>query len=105
MENKFKPKCIYANKDLGYSPTGHITPCCWHNISFNVPYLKDMFTDELHIDNVSSVEEILNSKPWKIFYDMLLNNPDDAPFQCKKYCSVPLENDIEESNVIMVKAK
>ena len=90
-----KPKCIYANKDLGYSSTGHLTPCCWLNVPCDQPYIKDLFTDEMHIDNFSSVEEILESRPWVTFFDMLKNNPKDAPNKCYKYCAVDLDVDTE----------
>jgi hypothetical protein len=90
-----KPKCIYANKDFGYSTTGHLTPCCWANVSYADSYLEDLFTDALHIDNVDSIEDILNSKPWQDFYGMLINEPERAPRLCKKYCSVDLDTDIE----------
>lgn len=93
----FNPKCLNG-KDLGYSVTGHITPCCWTNISWNDPYLKDLFSPKLHIDNNQTVEDILNSEPWNKFFDMLKNNPNNAPFHCKKMCSLSLHEDTEESS-------
>lgn len=95
--SKLIPKCLHG-KDLGYSVTGHITPCCWVNISWNQPYLKDLFSPELHIDNNKTVEDILNSEPWKIFFDMLKNNPDQAPHNCKKFCTIELDKDTEKIN-------
>lgn len=93
--NMLKPKCIYNNKDFGYSTTGHLTPCCWTNISHYDTGLENLFNDELHVDNVDNIEQILNSKPWRDFYEMLLTHPEQAPRVCKKYCSVDLDKDIE----------
>lgn len=82
---KFNPKCITENRDLAYTTTGHLTPCCWVNDNYE-KYLKDIQSLEMHIDNFDSIEDILLSKPWRVFFDMLMNNPDDAPQVCKKYC-------------------
>jgi hypothetical protein len=96
----FNPKCLNG-KELGYSVTGHITPCCWTNISWywdkNNPQLAKLFSPELHIDNNKTVEDILNSEPWRNFFDMLKNNPDLAPFNCRKNCSRLMNEDPEES--------
>jgi len=101
--NKFVPKCIYGNKDLGYSPTGHITPCCWHNQSFDQPYIEDMFSSELHIDNFDCVDDILNTTPWARFFEMLLNNPSDAPIVCYYHCCTTLDSDVEETDRTIIK--
>lgn len=90
-----KPKCIYANKQFGYSTTGHLTPCCWTNPPATEPYLRELFRDEIHIDNVDCVEDIITSDYWTNFYDILMNHPEEAPEVCKSYCSVGLEIDIE----------
>ena len=81
------PKCITENRDLAYVSTGHLTPCCWVNDNFE-KYLKDIVSLEMHIDNFDSIEDILLSKPWKDFFDMLMNNPSDAPQVCQRYCGV-----------------
>ena len=91
---KLQPKCLHG-KDLAYVPSGHMTPCCWTNVSWNDPYLKDMFTDMMHIDNFNSVEEILESEPWRRFFQMLKHNPLNAPYTCKKMCNMPLNVDVE----------
>lgn len=95
-----KPKCIHANKEFGYSTTGHLTPCCWTNPPATEPYLRDLFRDEIHIDNVNSIEDIITSEPWMTFYDILMNHPEKAPEVCKQYCSVDLEVDIEGTKKI-----
>ena len=94
--SEFNPKCLHK-KDLGYSVTGHITPCCWTTVSWNRPILENFFTPELHIDNNETVEDILNSKLWNNFFDILKNDPDNVPPFCKECCSVPLDVDNEGS--------
>ena len=95
-KNTLKPKCLLTIRDLSYSVTGHILPCCWVNISWEDKHLKNLFKDNLHIDNNESIEEILNKDEWKEFINVLQNNPnEDLPKQCKKYCNVDLERNVE----------
>ena len=94
--NTLKPKCLLTNRDLSYSGTGHILPCCWVNTQFNDKYVKPLFKDTLKIENNNSVEEILDKNEWKEFMNVLENNPDDKlPYACKKYCSVDVERNVE----------
>ena len=88
-KNTLKPKCLLTNRDLSYSVTGHILPCCWVNVAWENEQLKNLFKDELHIDNNKSIEEILNKDEWKDFKNLLENGLDkDIPSVCKKYCNV-----------------
>ena len=94
--NTLKPKCLLTNRDLSYSVTGHILPCCWVNTSFNDTHIKHLFKDNLHIENNNSVEEILDKDEWKKFIDVLENNSDEnLPHVCKRYCSVDVERNVE----------
>tara|TARA_B100001142_G_C14180035_1_gene595770 strand:+ start:56 stop:361 length:306 start_codon:yes stop_codon:yes gene_type:complete len=96
--NTLNPKCILTNRDLSYSNSGHILPCCWVNTQFNDKYIKHLFKDNLHIDNNDTIEDIVNSKEWKEFMNVLKNNSDeDLPKQCKIFCSVKLEDNFEET--------
>lgn len=95
-KNTLKPKCLLTNRDLSYSVTGHILPCCWVNTAWKDKQLKNLFKDDLHIDNNKSIEEILNKDEWKDFMKLLENSPDkDIPPVCKRYCSVDLERNVE----------
>jgi hypothetical protein len=85
--SKFLPKCLHIDRQLAFVNTGHMTPCCWISVDWNEPYLKDILSKEMHIDNFESIEEILTSEPWIKFFDMLKNNPSDAPPTCKKFCT------------------
>jgi len=95
-KNTLKPKCLLTNRDLSYSVTGHILPCCWVNTSFNDKHIKSLLTDKLKIENNNSIEEILDKKEWKEFINVLENNSDEnLPPVCKRYCSVGLERNVE----------
>ena len=50
---------------------------------------------KLHIDNNKSVDDILNSDEWKDFWDLLKNNPQNAPDRCKQMCSGPINENVE----------
>tara|TARA_B100000579_G_scaffold321683_1_gene271371 strand:- start:88 stop:1140 length:1053 start_codon:yes stop_codon:yes gene_type:complete len=94
--NTLKPKCLLTNRDLSYSVTGHILPCCWVNTSFDDTHIKPLFTDNLNIENNNSVEEILNKDEWKKFINVLENNSDEnLPSVCKRYCSVAVNRNVE----------
>ena len=44
-EKKLNPKCLLSNRQLSFSNTGHIMPCCWTNVSYRVPGLKELFSE------------------------------------------------------------
>jgi hypothetical protein len=94
--NTLKPKCLLTDRDLSYSVTGHILPCCWVNTSFDDTHIKSLLKDKLKIENNNSIEEILDKNEWKEFMGVLENNSDEnLPPVCKRYCSVGLERNIE----------
>ena len=47
---------------------------------------KGLLDSKLKLSNVDSVEQILESKPWKEFIDTLQNNPEGACDRCKEMC-------------------
>jgi MoaA/NifB/PqqE/SkfB family radical SAM enzyme len=96
---EFKPKCL-DNKDLGFSVTGHITPCCWTNTRWNAKYLKDIFLEKNHIDNHASVSDIIQTPEWKKLFNVLINDPNNAPDVCKKMCTISLDKNPEETQTV-----
>jgi len=96
-KNKFIPKCVHAKRDLAFSITGHITPCCWTNVSWDEPYLKDIFSKENHIDNFEKIEDVFKTTAWVNFFKMLQENPELAPTTCKEKCSVLINDDVEQT--------
>jgi hypothetical protein len=78
------PKCLNGDKDYGWSAMGYLLPCCWHDVRENYKEeIKDLFKNELHISNVNSIEEIINSVEWKNFYASMNKNS-----CCNFYCGV-----------------
>jgi hypothetical protein len=99
---RFLPKCLNPGRQLAFASTGHMTPCCWTNVSWSQPYLKEIFAEKMHIDNFNTIDEILTSEPWVKFFDMLKNNPKDAPPICKHFCTTTdLDHNIEGDEEII----
>lgn len=95
-KSNFNPKCLHTDRDVSYSNTGHITPCCWLNTRYKEPGIKELFNERLHINN-NTVEDIINSKEWINFFDNLKS--DKAPKTCRKFCTGALEDNPEETKV------
>jgi len=97
QKSNFNPKCVFTKRDLSYSNTGHILPCCWLNTQYKEPMIKELFNERLHINN-NKVEDIINSIEWIDFFNKLKS--DTAPRTCRKFCTGALENNPEETKVI-----
>lgn len=69
-----------------YSATGFILPCCYADNS-HISEFSELMTDDLKLENNTDVKNIINSKQWLNFFDMLRNAPNKAPRHCKYYCS------------------
>jgi len=98
-DDTINPKCL-QDRAISYSVTGHILPCCWVNTSWDQPYLKDLFLDKNHIDNFETLDEIFETSAWINFFDMLKNNPQDAPKKCKQMCNVLLDVNLEGTDTV-----
>jgi len=92
---KIIPKCVLGDRTtLGHSASGHLLPCCWCDYkAFNLEdkmnkIHSDLYSEHLHLDNVKNVKEITNSKEWKVFWDTMFNDPNNAARPCKKMCGV-----------------
>lgn len=88
-KSELKPKCIFENQELTLSSMGYFTPCCFldDELYRNQPWVKSLFKEHLKLQNNEKVEDIFKSKEWTDFYNMLKNNPKDAPPVCYKFCS------------------
>jgi hypothetical protein len=76
------PKCLNGDKDYGWSSEGFLLPCCWQDVREKYKEeIKYLMKDNLHISNVNSIEEIINSEEWKFFYSSVDNNT-----CCNFYC-------------------
>ena len=84
-----KPRCIYDDQQITLSSEGFFTPCCWLDDElYRVqPWVDTFFQSHLNIENNENIEDIFESKEWKDFWEMLINNPDNAPPVCYEYCA------------------
>ena len=94
------PKCMLSDRSMSYTNEGNIMPCCWTNtVNYQTQdsneALINLMKKKLHIDNNKSVDDILNSDEWKDFWDLLKNNPQNAPDKCKQMCSGPINENVE----------
>ena len=100
FEGELKPKCLLSDRDLSYSPTGHVLPCCWVNDNMEEEHTGELFSDKLHIDN-NTVNEIVTSSEWQHFFHKLKNNSiDDLPETCVQYCNDSLNTNASCNKVI-----
>lgn len=79
---KLNPKCFQNNHQLGHSAEGYLLPCCMSDHGV----IPELWKDHLKIENNNNVEDIINSKEWKTFFEVLKDFPNDAPSICKKFC-------------------
>ena len=92
---KVNPKCL-AFKELSYTATGYLVPCCWLDspIGWQEPQIKRLMQKHLKLKNNEKVEDVINSKEWKEFFEELKTNPS---LTCQKFCSVPLHQAINKT--------
>jgi hypothetical protein len=93
-ENEFIPQCLLKKnrKALFFENKGFIVPCCetpFHQKEFEMLGLYD---EEFHISNLKDEEDVRNvlkSEQWTDFFNILINEPENAPSICKQFCSKP----------------
>ena len=85
-----EPKCKNEAKKpqgLYYSSQGYILPCCWLDTTKMTDVKNHGLLDEnLKLSNNNKIEDILKSKQWTNFLDILKNKPECAPTKCKEMC-------------------
>jgi hypothetical protein len=94
---KIIPKCLQfhdeANKGAAYTSDGFMLPCCWlddppvHNYIMKCG-LKD---ESLAVSNNDSLEKIFTSDQWENFFTILIHDPENASYMCKKKCGVDVD--------------
>jgi len=92
---KIVPKCVVGDRTtLGHSALGFLLPCCWvdykaFSLSHKLtPEHEALYNENLHLDNVKDTKEITDSKEWKEFWDIMFDDPENAPEPCKSKCGV-----------------
>ena len=98
--DKIVPKCVVGDRvTMGHSALGFLLPCCWcDNKAFQKRELtkehEALYSEHLHLDKVKDIKEILNSKEWKAFWDIMFDDPNNAPRPCKEKCGVVKGEDL-----------
>jgi hypothetical protein len=92
---KLYPKCIQASYNDGekakppaLSARGFFYPCCWcdkYEEKADKEF-ENLTKEHLRVENVEDVEDIFASDEWADFFDILINDPDNAPSVCKRMC-------------------
>jgi len=89
------PKCIVDEQDITLSSRGFFTPCCWldDELYWHQEWVHKFYREHLNITANNDIKDIFLSREWIDFYEMLRNNPQDAPPVCYEYCGGALETD------------
>lgn len=83
---KLQPKCLHKDAYFATHPQGYLVPCCWmtpFDVEKDIPFLCN---EETHLDNVNSVEEIINSVSWQNHFKKITSSDKTAPFKCWRKC-------------------
>tara|TARA_B100000287_G_scaffold315797_1_gene299345 strand:+ start:4970 stop:6028 length:1059 start_codon:yes stop_codon:yes gene_type:complete len=92
-----KPKCLPpGKKEIAYTTTGHIVPCCWldNPLGWEEPQIKRLYQDKLKVSNNKDIESIVDSKEWNDFFKELKTNPSET---CTRFCSGPIDSSINRA--------
>jgi hypothetical protein len=95
-----KPKCHpywFVNGDIvknpkqmsaGHTANGYIIPCCMVNPQDKTEDIHTcgIYDEELKLKYHSTTKTIFLSPQWVRFHNTLVNDPDNSPNICKKYC-------------------
>ena len=91
---KIIPKCLAfdtkEHKGAAYTSDGFMLPCCWLDDPPVYRYIKEcgLKDEELLLSNNSCLDDIFTSDQWEKFFQILLTDPDNASYMCKKKCGV-----------------
>ena len=99
--DKIVPKCVVGDRvTMGHSALGFLLPCCWCDgkaFQSKKSLTKEheaLYSEHLHLDKVKDIKEILNSKEWKSFWDIMFDDPNNAPRPCREKCGVVKGEDL-----------
>mgnify|MGYP001253479761 CR=1 FL=1 len=93
---KLYPKCV-AFKEVAYTSTGHLLPCCWLDgelQSYKQEQISPLLQDKLKVENNKKIDDIVYSDEWNYFFEQLKTNPSTI---CKKFCGIPLNRSINRA--------
>ena len=74
----FKPKCIMSDRQMAFTSTGFVVPCCWIDSpgGRRDSTLKQFYQKEMHIDNFAGVGDVIDTPLYKDFIDASINGTD-----------------------------
>jgi hypothetical protein len=89
--SEIDPDCLndVRRKPIMFNSMGYFIPCCEKDQWVYALGKRGFYQDKYHIDNLHTADDIRNvflSDTWQDFYMGLLNNPNDAPQNCKMFC-------------------
>lgn len=89
------PKC-FKDQELAVTNTGYLVPCCYcdDKATMDDPGFQKLLKVS-KISSYDSIDEILNTKQWKKFYERLKRNK--GPDACMQVCGVNKNNIREET--------
>ena len=73
---KLYPKCV-AFKEVAYTSTGHLLPCCWLDgelQSYKQEQISPLLQDKLKVENNKKIDDIVYSDEWNYFFEKVLWN-------------------------------
>jgi hypothetical protein len=85
-ETKFEPKCLNRDRDPYIDTEKQVLPCCWldkNDMSGPLEKLKDV---SLNLNN-NKIKDVVTSKIWTDFFNLITKDPNNAPSFCKDHCS------------------
>ena len=85
---KFRPKCMNTTTQMAVDNRGRLLPCCYIDTPrwIEYPEIKKL----LNVSDISknkSLKDIVSSKEWVEFYNILKEGDlDKIPTVCKQHC-------------------
>ena len=85
------PDCLSTKlrKPIMFNSMGYFIPCCEKDQWVEALTKRGFYQDRFHIDNLKTPEDIKNvflSDVWQNFYMGLINDPENAPQNCRTFC-------------------
>ena len=90
---KIKPKCLFENKPAAYTSDGYMLPCCWMDDPPVYRYVVEsgLKDEELLLSNHERLDDIFTSDQWENFFRILLYDPENSSYMCKRKCGVDVD--------------
>lgn len=96
---KIEAKCLLpgkAAKGAAYTSDGFMLPCCWMDDPPVYDYVVKMGLKDpkLALKNNKSLKDIFTSDEWENFFQILVHNPENSSYICKKKCGVNVPDEL-----------